>query len=81
MREGNGGTNEVTILITIIVVFRISTKVVIAFRMIIVVVFGIVIIVGGNIVAAVNTPLGVVIFGVPFGCCIRLASVRGREML
>ena len=77
--RGSGGTNKVTILIVIIVVFRISTKVVIAVGIIIDVIFRIVIIVDGNIMAAAEAPLVIIIFGVAFDCSIkvRLASGRG----
>ena len=68
--RGSRGTNVVTICIVIIVVFRISTRVVVvvAVGIIVNVIFGIVIIVDGNI--------AIVIFGVAFGCG-RLASGRG----
>ena len=75
--RGSGGTDFVTILIVIIVVFRISTKVVVAVGIIIDVIFGTVIIVDGNIMAEAEAPLVIVIFGVAFGCVSKLASGRG----
>jgi len=76
--RGSRGTNEVTIRIVIIVVFRISTKfvvvVVVTVGIIIDVIFGIFIIVDGNIVAAAKAPLFIVIVGVAFGRSIRIAS-------
>jgi len=63
-KRGSGGTNEVIVHIVIIVVFRISTTIVVAKGIIIIVVFG-------------SFVIGIydgVIFGVAFGCIIRLAS-------
>ena len=76
--RGSRGTNEVNILIVIIIVFRISTKVVVDVGIIIVVVFRIIIVVDGNVVVAAKAPLDIVIFGVVFSYSIRLASSRGR---
>ena len=78
--KGNRGTNEVIIRIVIIVVFRISIRVVVvvAIGIIIDIIFTIVIIVDGNIVAETEAPLAIVIFGVAFGCGIKLAFGRGE---
>jgi len=69
--SGSRGTNEVTILIVIIVVFRISTKVVVAVGIIIDVIFGF----------FVNGIDASVILGVSFGCSIRLASGEGTVII
>ena len=76
--KGSGGTNEVTILIFLIVIFRISTKVVVAAGIIINVIFGIVIIVDGNIMAEAEAPLVIIIFCVVFGCSIKVRLIFGR---
>jgi len=71
--SGSRGTNEVTILIVIIVVFRISTKVVVAVGIIIDVIFGFFFVIVG--------PLVVGLVGVAFGCSIRLASGGGTVII
>ena len=75
--RGIGGTDFVTILIVIIVVFRISTKVVVAVGIIIDVIFGTVIIVDGKITEA-EAPLVIIIVGVLVGRSIKIRLASGR---
>ena len=72
--RGSGGTNEVTILIVIIVVFRISTRFVVAVGIIITVDFGFLIGINDGVI---------VIFGVVFGCSIKIwfAFVEGTVII
>ena len=66
--RGRGGTNEVTMHIVIIVVFRISTMIVVAKGIIIIVDFGLI---------GINDGV-IVIIGVAFGCSIKIRFVSGR---
>jgi len=68
--SGSRGTYEVTILIVIIVVFRISTKVVVAVGIIIDVIFGF-------FVIGINDGV-IVIFGVAFGYSIKIRIASGE---
>ena len=77
--RGSRGTNEIAIRIVIIVVFRISTTIVVAVGIIIDIIFGTVIIVDGKIMAEAEAPFAIVILGVAFGCS-RLASGEGTVM-
>ena len=76
--RGSRGTYEVTIRIVIVVVFRISTTVVVvAFGIIIDVIFGTVIIVDGKITEA-EAPLVIIIVGVLVGRSIKIRLASGR---
>ena len=69
--RGSRGTNGVTILIVIVVVVRISTTIVVVVAFVAV---GIIIgVFFGSFVIGINDGV-IVIFGVAFGCRIRLAS-------
>ena len=63
------GTNKFTILIAIIVVFRISTTVVAAVGIIIIVDFGFLIGINDSVI---------IIFGVAFGCSIKIRIASGE---
>ena len=67
--RGSGGTNEVAIHIVIIVVFRISTTIVVA--------KGIIIIVNFEFFIGINDSV-IVIFGITFGCNIKVRLAAGR---
>ena len=67
--RGSGGTNEVAIHIVIIVVFRISTTIVVAKGIIIIISFGFLIGINDGVI---------VIFGVAFGCSIKIRFASGE---